>query len=214
MNMNKNKNQKGGASQNTRKLHRSPSKARQAREEEKRRLRTEAFGRPEASAPEAREDNAPRVYSGYNSGAAIVVPETREYSPTDAAHNVEVTRERVEAARAKLTGESTVPETRIHPEVDYKVGDKIVRAYSYEEAVTKAAIAPETRDDSPTASQAEVKACRERITGEGNAPRGKERKYRYSDANTHTDNLTLDEAKEFQRLQNGGKITKTKGNAQ
>lgn len=30
--------------------------------------------------------------------------------------------------------------------------------------------------------------------------------YRYSDANTHTDNLTLVQAGEFKRLQNGGKI--------
>jgi hypothetical protein len=34
--------------------------------------------------------------------------------------------------------EESAPKTRIHPEVDYKVGDKIVRAYSYEEAVAKA----------------------------------------------------------------------------
>jgi hypothetical protein len=30
--------------------------------------------------------------------------------------------------------------------------------------------------------------------------------YRYSDANTYTDNLTLAEAQKFQRLQNGGTI--------
>lgn len=31
--------------------------------------------------------------------------------------------------------------------------------------------------------------------------------YRYADANTHTDNLTLDDAMEFQRKQNGGTVT-------
>ena len=31
--------------------------------------------------------------------------------------------------------------------------------------------------------------------------------HRYSDANTYTDNLTLAEARKFQKLQNGGTIT-------
>lgn len=32
--------------------------------------------------------------------------------------------------------------------------------------------------------------------------------YRYSDANTFTDHLTLEQANEFRRLQNGGKVTR------
>ena len=35
--------------------------------------------------------------------------------------------------------------------------------------------------------------------------------YRYSDANTHTDGLTLAKARKFQRLQNGGTITPMSG---
>jgi hypothetical protein len=38
-------------------------------------------------------------------------------------------------------------------------------------------------------------------------------KYRYSDGNTYTDNLTLKQAREFKRLQNGGTITPMKRKA-
>ena len=34
----------------------------------------------------------------------------------------------------------------------------------------------------------------------------KQRRYRYSDDNTYTDNLTLAQARKFQRLQNGGTV--------
>lgn len=45
------------------------------------------------------------------------------------------------------------------------------------------------------------------ITGENGSNRGNVKKlYRYSDGNTHTDDLTLAQAKRFQRLQNGGTI--------
>jgi hypothetical protein len=128
-------------------------------------------------------------------------PETNKTKKASAGQNVrEIAETPLQRLRHHVTGAiergeaepiveqtSSVPETRIHPEVDYKVGDKIVRAYSYEEAVTKAASVPETHNYTPTpeaiaadkAALAKYKATHaaalpdeeEEVTGEGNAPR-------------------------------------------